>query len=106
MECTALELKQKLSDGEDFLLLDVRTLEEHALARVEPSLLVPLHELAERLEELETWRDREVICLCHHGIRSAQACMYLTSRGFSRVRNLNGGIDAYAAEADPGMHRY
>jgi len=50
--------------------------------------------------------DREVIVLCHHGARSAQVAMYLLRNGFSRVRNLAGGIDAWSASVDSSIPRY
>ena len=106
MDCTALELKEKLAAGEDFLLLDVRTPEEFGIVRLEPAKLVPLHDLAARLDDLAEWRGREVVCLCHHGIRSAQACAFLKSKGFTNVRNMTGGIDAYAVEANQALTRY
>jgi len=92
--------------GEALLLLDVRTEEELERASLEPCMHIPLHLLEQQLEQLAPYRDQEIVCLCHHGIRSATACRYLRMQGFSHVHNLTGGIDAYALEVAPSIPRY
>lgn len=92
--------------GTDYLLLDVRTDQEFAIASLEGSTLIPLHELESRVNELEAWRERRVVCMCHHGMRSAAAQDFLRAAGFQDVLNLWGGIDAYSAEVDPRIPRY
>ena len=58
-------------------------------------------------EMLASWdKAAQIICYCHHGIRSAQAAMFLRENGFSDVRSMKGGIDAWAVEIEPGMARY
>jgi sulfur-carrier protein adenylyltransferase/sulfurtransferase len=104
--CTSRELAERLGNGDSFRLLDVRTPVEWELARIEEAVLIPLHELTTRLNELDSWREKEIIVICHVGIRSAMAQRFLLSHGFKRVRNLTGGIDAYAIEADPEIARY
>jgi rhodanese-related sulfurtransferase len=104
--CTAAELARKRQAEEDFLLLDVRADEEYAFAAIHPSLFIPLHELPARLKELEGWEDREIICLCHLGMRSAHAQQFLRQHGFNNVRNLHGGIHAYAIEVDNSIPQY
>ena len=104
--CTVDELKGKRERGEEFLLLDVRTEDELALARIEPCRHIPLHELPARAGELEPWRESEIVVMCHHGVRSMQARDYLAGCGFRNVRNLTGGIDAYSAAADNRVPRY
>jgi len=101
---TPLELAARLARGDDLVLLDVRTDRELAVCRLPNALHVPLHELEERALELD--RTRHVVCICHHGIRSAGAAAYLESLEFPRVSNLEGGIDAWAAAVDPAMRRY
>ena len=51
-------------------------------------------------------RTQPVVCLCHHGMRSAQVVAFLRQRGYDNVYNLAGGIDAWAIQIDPGMPRY
>jgi rhodanese-related sulfurtransferase len=98
------ELKRRLDSGEDLLIVDVREAEELALARFPRAIHVPMGELPSRLAELDA--NREIVVVCHHGIRSAQVAMYLASNGFERVSNLSGGIDAWSATVDPLTPRY
>ena len=87
-------------------LLDVREPEEHALAAIPNSTLIPLGQLAARAGELSTWKDSDIIVYCHHGIRSRHAIHLLRQLGFERLSNLTGGIDAWSTEADPSVPRY
>ena len=70
------------------------------------ALLVPLGALASRLDELAAWKDRPIVVHCHHGGRSARAVELLAQRGFTRVENLKGGIDAWSLAIDPSVPRY
>ncbi len=103
-QISPLELKQKLADGASLVILDVREPAEYQTARIEGSILIPLGELATRVEELDP--DQEIVTLCHHGMRSQAGLDLLASKGFRRVKNLTGGIDAYAQMADPSIPRY
>jgi rhodanese-related sulfurtransferase len=104
--CTPQELAGMLERGEDFCLLDVRTVPELDCARIDASKHIPLNELPQRLDELSPWRDKTIVTLCHHGMRSQTAQEFLQAQGFARVKNLSGGIDAFAAEVDPSLERY
>lgn len=90
-------------DKTPHFLLDVREPEEHALARVDGGVLIPLGELGARLSELP--KDRPLVVMCHHGIRSAHAVHHLREAGFDAV-NLSGGIDAWAREIDDKISLY
>lgn len=98
------DLAARLARGERPLLLDVREREEHAICRLEGSLLIPMSELPMRLGELDP--EVETVVYCHHGIRSAHVIAHLMGRGFERLVNLRGGIDAWSREVDPGVPRY
>jgi rhodanese-related sulfurtransferase len=95
-----------LDTGQDFLLLDVRQPEEHARVNIEGARLIPLGELSRRLDEIDAYRDRPIVVHCHHGGRSMQATMFLRQRGFTNVRNMAGGIDAWSLQIDPAKPRY
>lgn len=106
MDCSVQELKEKRDRGDEFLLLDVRTVEELEIAQIDGHTPIPLHELEDRLSELGDWKDKEVVCMCHHGGRSAMAEHFLRSHGFANARNLAGGIHEWACEIDGTMQQY
>lgn len=89
-------------------LIDVREPEEVAIVAISGFENLPLSQYA-------VWSDRigdrfdphiATYVLCHHGIRSAQMCRWLQSRGFTRVANIDGGIDAWSVTVDPQLPRY
>lgn len=88
------ELRSRLEAGEDLFILDVRQPEEHAASRVVDGPLIPLGELPNRLHELDSVKDREIIVYCRSGARSGQATQFLTQQGF-RCVNMTGGILAW-----------
>jgi rhodanese-related sulfurtransferase len=99
-------VKQLRDSGESFLLLDVRQPEEYQTANIEGSVLIPMGELADRLDELESHREGRIVVHCHHGGRSMQVTEALRSRGFDGVQNMAGGIDAWSLEIDATVPRY
>ena len=103
-EVSVADLKRKRDAGESFLLLDVREPHEFEICRIEGARLIPLGELADRLEEMP--RDEEIIVHCHSGMRSARAVQLLQEAGFAKSFNLAGGIDAWSVEIDPSVPRY
>lgn len=99
-------LRARLDAGADLLLIDVREPFEAELASIAGARLIPLGQLEARLAELEPWRARDVVVHCRTGGRSRRACELLRSKGFERVSNLAGGIEAWARAVDPEMKRY
>ena len=85
-------------------LLDVRETWEAEIASLPGALLVPLGTLPGVIDTLDP--DEEWVVYCHHGIRSLRAVELMKQHGFTNVRNLDGGIDAWARANDPGMARY
>ena len=83
------ELNEKIQEGEDFLLLDVRTPRENAAQSIPGSYLIPLQELGSRMNELP--KNKEIVVYCRVGDRSAYACSHLARQGY-RIKNLEGGI--------------
>ena len=98
------ELKQKLDAREDFQLVDVRERFEHEIASIDSAKLIPLGELADRLNELD--RERLTIVHCHSGQRSAQAVRIMREAGFANVFNLEGGIARWSDEIDSDVAQY
>ena len=104
MEINIDQFKEMRDNGNDFVLVDVREYHEYDIANIEGSVLIPLGEVADRLDELNP--DDEIVVHCHHGGRSMKATQYLLDQGFKNVKNLAGGIDAWAEKYDPDMPRY
>ncbi|MDD9937997.1 MAG: Grx4 family monothiol glutaredoxin [Myxococcales bacterium] len=99
---TPAELKAKLDAGEPLELIDVRTEEEYATARIEGGEL--LDKAAPRLADLA--KDTPLVFYCHHGMRSAQAAERFLREGFTEVYNLTGGIDRWSQDVDSSVPRY
>lgn len=86
-------------------LVDVRESFEVQLCRIEGSIHIPLRQLAYS-DNLPLDKETDVVCYCHHGVRSLQSAMFLLSKGFKSVYNLTGGIHNWALDVDPGMATY
>ncbi len=93
-DITAAELKSRIESGEQLNLIDVREPNEYEASNINAKL-IPLATLPNRLEELEGLKNEEVIIHCKSGRRSANAQQFLQAQGFTNVRNVIGGIDAY-----------
>ncbi len=100
------DLAAQLASDRPPRLLDVREPEEHAIAALPGSRLIPLGQLAERADELNDWREQEIVVYCHHGIRSLHAVSLLRQAGFQNLLNLRGGIDRWSVEVDTTTPRY
>jgi molybdopterin/thiamine biosynthesis adenylyltransferase/rhodanese-related sulfurtransferase len=103
-EITPVELKQKLDSGETPFILDVREPNEYQINRIAGSTLIPLGDLPRRYQELP--RDRDIVAQCKMGGRSAKAMDFLQSVGFTRVKNLRGGILEWIDKVDPSQPKY
>jgi rhodanese-related sulfurtransferase len=86
------------------VVVDVRERWEFDYCRIEDSTSVPLGMLPQAIDELPP--DRDIVLVCHHGVRSQHAAEWLQRAGFDRVHNLRGGVAAWADEVDPAMPRY
>jgi rhodanese-related sulfurtransferase len=93
---------------EQVQFIDVREPQEIAIAQVEGFEVLPLSQFGEWSETIQTRLDpsKETVVMCHHGMRSAQMCQWLVNQGFTNVKNIAGGIDAYSAMVDPTVPRY
>ena len=100
-----LELQEYLNTAaETPLLLDVREPWEFQYCHIDNSKLIPMGEILNVIDELDP--EQETVVICHHGIRSRQVAYYLEQQGFSRVINLEGGVERWAQQVDPAMKRY
>jgi sulfur-carrier protein adenylyltransferase/sulfurtransferase len=97
------ELKQRLDKGDDIFVLDVREPHEYQICNINGHL-IPLGDLPKRVSELDS--SREIVAHCRSGARSAKAVDFLRQAGFKKVRNLAGGILAWADRVDPKMPKY
>jgi rhodanese-related sulfurtransferase len=104
IDCHAVAAR--LREGGEFVLLDCRELDEHAIARIDGARLVPMSELAARLAELAGYRDCELAIHCHHGGRSLKVARWLREQGFARAQSMAGGIDQWSLVIDPAVPRY
>ncbi len=86
------------------VLLDVREPWEYEICHIEGSLLIPMGQIPLKMQQLD--KSKTIIVICHHGIRSRQAGMYLSHYGFHNIINLDGGMEAWAQDVEPTMQRY
>ena len=103
------QLAIRLAEADSSLqLIDVREKEEVAIVHLENFMILPLSEFASWSESILTSLDpaAETIVICHHGMRSAQLCQWLLTKGFNNVKNVTGGIDAYSCLVDSTLPRY
>ena len=104
-EITATELKQRLDNGDDIQIIDVREPNEYAMARIPNSIHIPLGHVLNRMSEIDP--SRETVVHCKMGGRSARAIETLTRAGFAgKLVNLKGGITAWSNEVDPSVPKY
>ncbi|WP_210518910.1 rhodanese-like domain-containing protein [Hymenobacter terricola] len=96
-DITPIELHQRQQAGETPTIIDVREPWEYEEARMPGAQNIPLSSLPEKLDDIDEWKNQEIIVHCKSGNRSASAKAYLTQQGFTNVRNLVGGFQAYMA---------
>lgn len=97
------ELKQRLDAGENLFLLDVRDEFEFEISNI-GGQLIPLAELAKRINELDT--NQKIVTVCKMGPRGAKAAQVLHKAGFTQVWNLAGGINAWSDRVDRRVRKY
>lgn len=104
-EMSAEELRDYLKSGQASpILLDVREPWEYDICSLDNSRLIPMRQIPAATHDLDP--QQEYVVICHHGIRSRQAAIYLERIGFENLINLNGGIDAWARTVDLYMDTY
>jgi rhodanese-related sulfurtransferase len=88
------------------MLLDVREPWEFDRCHIAGSELIPMQQIPHAVDQDQLDPDREIVVICHHGIRSRQVAYYLEHLGFTHLINLEGGVEAWAQAVDPTMERY
>ena len=104
IEITPAEMKERLDWGENFLLVDVREPWEYDLCRIDGARLIPMGSIPQNLQALDV--DEDVVCYCHHGMRSMDVAVWLRGQGVQRAKSLAGGIERWSLEIDPRVPRY
>lgn len=96
------------TDCDPLQLIDVREPHEVETAAIAGFTNLPLSQYEQWANQIHTRFDpeKETLVICHHGVRSAQMCYWLNQQGFSDVKNIIGGIDAYSLAIDPSIPRY
>jgi adenylyltransferase/sulfurtransferase len=102
-QMTVKELKHRRDAGEDVFVLDVREPYEYQIANI-GAKLIPQNDVPKRLDEID--RNREIVVQCRSGQRSQRIAEYLAQQGYGNVKNLAGGILAWADEIDPKVQKY
>jgi molybdopterin/thiamine biosynthesis adenylyltransferase/rhodanese-related sulfurtransferase len=98
------EVHERLISGEYIRLIDVREPHELAISHIEGSELIPLGSLASEMLRLDS--AEEIVLFCRSGTRSARALELLAGAGFHKIKNMRGGINAWAEQVDPRLPRY
>jgi len=103
-EIDVIELNEKFKYKQEFLLLDVRKDQEVMVSKINDSIHIPMNQIPSRLNELD--KNKEIIVQCKSGKRSAKVCKFLIQNGYSDVKNLVGGILAWAKHIDNSIIVY
>jgi rhodanese-related sulfurtransferase len=108
VQISVQELAQKMAAADGLQLVDVREVSELERAQIAGFVNLPLSEYEAWQTDIHSRLDRETetLVLCHHGMRSAQMCQWLMSQGFTNVKNISGGIDAYSIYVDHSIAQY
>ncbi len=101
---TPTELKSELDAGRPVVILDVREEYELETSRLDGLTHIRLGEVPERFGELD--KDADIVVVCRSGNRSGKVTEFLVKQGFAHVRNLDGGMNAWARDVDPTMSEY
>jgi rhodanese-related sulfurtransferase len=104
LEIAPEDVEARRRAGMRLAILDVREPWETSICAIEGSILIPLSTLPSNLERLP--QDIPLAVVCHHGMRSLQAVLWLRRQGFENAINLQGGVDAWAQRVDPAMATY
>ncbi len=106
VEITPLELKKRRELGQSLVVLDIREPHELKISVLPDILHIPMGELTDRIEELETKKTEEIVVVCRAGNRSSVIAEFLRESGYDRVYNLTGGMNLWADTVDASFQKY
>jgi adenylyltransferase/sulfurtransferase len=104
LQISVKEVNERIARGDNLLLVDVREPWEYNLCKIPGAKLIPLGTLPASVNALLD--AEEVICYCHHGMRSLDAAVWLRQQGVESAKSMAGGIERWSAEVDPSVPRY
>jgi rhodanese-related sulfurtransferase len=104
LQITPSDVKSLLNRNQNLLLVDVREPWETQLCSLPGAQLIPMGAIPANLQKLDV--EGDVICYCHHGVRSLDVAVWLRSQGVTGAKSMTGGIDRWSAEIDPTVPRY
>lgn len=105
-EIDCRSLHSQLKESGNLVLIDCREPDEYEIVNIAGAKLLPMSEIASRVDELEQYRNHAMVIHCHHGGRSLRVARWLRDQGFPQAQSLAGGIEQWAIEIDPSMSRY
>jgi rhodanese-related sulfurtransferase len=104
IQISVKEVSERVARGDKLLLVDVREQWEYDLCKISGATLIPLGTIP---ANLNAFLDAdEVICYCHHGMRSLDAASWLRQQGVESAKSMAGGIERWSVEIDPSVPRY
>lgn len=107
LEISPKEAETRLKRGDGAVLIDVREPEEFAAARIEGAELMPMQSVPTEIQKLEELADnRDLLVICHHGVRSLNVVAWLREHGIENCFSVAGGIDRWSREIDLEIPRY
>ena len=97
---------QLLNEDDSIVLVDCREPHEYEVVHLPNSLLIPTSDFLQHVGQLEAFKDRRILVLCHHGVRSHGVADWLRKDGYEQAQSITGGIDAWAVKINPELPRY
>ncbi len=104
LEIDPTHAKKLMDNDPNVVLLDVRELIELQICRIENSIHIPMGEIPHNIDQLP--KEKHILAMCHHGLRSMNVTRFLRAQGFKAVSNIKGGVDAWAKQVDPTLQKY
>ena len=103
-EIDVLSLEKKQNLNENFILLDIRETYELNICKINNSIHIPMAEIPKKMNQLN--KNEEIIILCRSGVRSERVCQFLYGQGFTKIKNLKGGILEWIRLVNPLLKSY